>query len=91
MAQYGGFWGWLKAYSHEFGKFGISGVLRGAGVIFFAYIGFDAVSTAASGGKKSSARHAYRHSWFLGISTVLYILAGYSSDRNCKLYNIECS
>jgi APA family basic amino acid/polyamine antiporter len=31
----------------EFGNFGWSGVLRGAGVIFFAYIGFDAVSTAA--------------------------------------------
>ena len=31
----------------EFGEFGFSGVLRGAGIIFFAYIGFDAVSTAA--------------------------------------------
>src|SRR5713226_8423566 len=31
----------------EFGKFGISGIMMGAGVIFFAYIGFDAVSTAA--------------------------------------------
>jgi APA family basic amino acid/polyamine antiporter len=31
----------------QFGHFGWSGVLRGAGVIFFAYIGFDAVSTAA--------------------------------------------
>ena len=30
-----------------FGEFGWSGMLRGAGVIFFAYIGFDAVSTAA--------------------------------------------
>ncbi|ATB29262.1 amino acid permease [Melittangium boletus] len=30
-----------------FGQFGWSGVLSGAGVIFFAYIGFDAVSTAA--------------------------------------------
>src|SRR5439155_18464407 len=30
-----------------FGSFGWSGVLRGAAVIFFAYIGFDAVSTAA--------------------------------------------
>src|SRR3954462_13179729 len=30
-----------------FGEFGWSGVLRGAGVMFFAYIGFDAVSTAA--------------------------------------------
>jgi APA family basic amino acid/polyamine antiporter len=30
-----------------FGQFGWSGILTGAGVIFFAYIGFDAVSTAA--------------------------------------------
>src|SRR5439155_1242395 len=30
-----------------FGEFGWSGVVRGAAVIFFAYIGFDAVSTAA--------------------------------------------
>ena len=30
-----------------FGQYGWSGVLRGAGVIFFAFIGFDAVSTAA--------------------------------------------
>ncbi|MDQ2890468.1 MAG: amino acid permease [Gemmatimonadota bacterium] len=30
-----------------FGHFGWSGILRGAGVMFFAYIGFDAVSTAA--------------------------------------------
>jgi basic amino acid/polyamine antiporter, APA family len=31
----------------SFGQFGWSGVLRGAAVVFFAYIGFDAVSTAA--------------------------------------------
>ena len=31
----------------EFGSYGWSGIVRGAGVIFFAYIGFDAVSTAA--------------------------------------------
>ncbi len=30
-----------------FGEFGISGIMRAAGVIFFAYIGFDTVSTAA--------------------------------------------
>ncbi|HVX89423.1 MAG TPA: amino acid permease, partial [Gemmatimonadales bacterium] len=35
----------------EFGHFGWSGILRGAGVIFFAYIGFDAVSTAAQEAK----------------------------------------
>src|ERR1039458_2256008 len=31
----------------QFGHFGWSGILRGAGVVFFAFIGFDAVSTAA--------------------------------------------
>ena len=35
----------------SFGHFGFSGILRGAGVIFFAYIGFDAVSTAAQEAK----------------------------------------
>jgi basic amino acid/polyamine antiporter, APA family len=31
----------------QFGFFGTSGILRGAGVMFFAYLGFDAVSTVA--------------------------------------------
>jgi APA family basic amino acid/polyamine antiporter len=35
----------------QFGQFGWSGVLRGASVVFFAYIGFDAVSTAAQEAK----------------------------------------
>src|SRR5688500_1238171 len=35
----------------EFGQFGWSGVFRASGVIFFAYIGFDAVSTAAQEAK----------------------------------------
>jgi APA family basic amino acid/polyamine antiporter len=33
--------------SGEFGKYGWSGILRGAGVVFFAYLGFDALSTTA--------------------------------------------
>jgi APA family basic amino acid/polyamine antiporter len=74
MAAYGGFWGWLKAYSQEFGKFGISGVLRGAGVIFFAYIGFDAVSTAAQEAKNPQRDMPIGILGSLGISTVLYIL-----------------
>jgi len=49
-------WGYMQPDNHsplippntgEFGSFGWSGLLAGAGVIFFAYIGFDAVSTAA--------------------------------------------
>ncbi len=35
----------------QFGSFGWSGILRGAGIIFFAYIGFDAVSTASQEAK----------------------------------------
>src|SRR4051812_32080946 len=35
----------------EFGKYGWSGILRGAGVVFFAFIGFDAVSTTAQEAK----------------------------------------
>jgi APA family basic amino acid/polyamine antiporter len=57
-----------------FGSFGWSGVLRGAGVIFFAYIGFDAVSTAAQ-----EARHPQRDLPIgifasLIICTLLYVL-----------------
>ena len=37
----------LPQNTGEFGHFGWSGVLRGGAVVFFAYIGFDAVSTAA--------------------------------------------
>lgn len=36
----------------QYGAFGWSGVLRGAGVVFFAYLGFDAVSTAAQEAKQ---------------------------------------
>lgn len=38
---------YIPANTGEFGEFGWSGVLRGAAIVFFAYIGFDAVSTAA--------------------------------------------
>ena len=31
-----------------FGDYGVSGVIRAAGLVFFAYVGFDAVSTAAA-------------------------------------------
>ena len=41
----------LPPNTGHFGQYGLSGVLRGAGVIFFAYIGFDAVSTAAQEAK----------------------------------------
>jgi APA family basic amino acid/polyamine antiporter len=56
------------------GHFGWSGVLRGAGVIFFAYIGFDAVSTAAQEAKNPQKHMPIGILGSLSISTVLYIL-----------------
>ena len=58
----------------EFGHFGWSGIFRGAGVIFFAYIGFDAVSTAAQEAKNPQRDMPVGILGSLSISTVLYIL-----------------
>jgi APA family basic amino acid/polyamine antiporter len=57
----------------EFGMFGWSGILRAAGVIFFAYIGFDAVSTAAQEAKNPQRDMPIGILASLGICTVLYI------------------
>lgn len=58
----------------SFGHFGWSGVLRGAGVMFFAYIGFDAVSTAAQEAKNPQRDMPIGILGSLAICTVLYIL-----------------
>ncbi len=58
----------------EFGKYGWSGVARGAAVIFFAYIGFDAVSTAAQESKNPQKDMPIGILGSLAICTVLYIL-----------------
>jgi APA family basic amino acid/polyamine antiporter len=57
-----------------FGSFGWSGVLRGAGVIFFAYIGFDAVSTAAQETRNPQRDLPIGIFASLIICTVLYVL-----------------
>lgn len=58
----------------EFGHFGWSGILRGAGVIFFAYIGFDAVSTAAQEAKNPQRDLPIGILGSLVVCTILYIL-----------------
>lgn len=55
------------------GRFGWGGVLRAAGVIFFAYIGFDAVSTAAQESKRPQRDMPIGILASLAICTVLYI------------------
>ena len=71
-----------RAYWHPFlppnegtfGEFGFSGVLRGAGIIFFAYIGFDAVSTAAQEARNPERDMPIGILGSLGICTILYII-----------------
>ena len=56
-----------------FGSFGWSGILRGAGVMFFAYIGFDAVSTAAQEAKNPSRDMPIGILGSLAICTVIFV------------------
>ena len=56
------------------GTFGWSGIVRGAGVVFFAYIGFDAVSTAAQEAKNPQRDMPIGMLGSLAFCTVLYIL-----------------
>ena len=58
----------------EYGVYGWSGIVRGAAVVFFAYIGFDAVSTAAQEAKNPQRDMPIGILGSLAICTVLYIL-----------------
>ena len=58
----------------SFGQYGYSGILRGAGVVFFAFIGFDAVSTAAQEAKNPQKDMPLGILGALTICTILYIL-----------------
>src|SRR5256885_1497394 len=60
-----------------FGQFGRSGIARGAGVIFFAYIGFDAVSTAAQEAKNPQRDVPIGILGSLAICTALYLALGW--------------
>ncbi len=63
---------------HEgFFKHGWGGVLGGAGIVFFAFIGFDAVSTAAQEAKNPKRDMPIGILGSLAVCTVLYILFGY--------------
>lgn len=60
-----------------FGEYGISGILRAAGVVFFAFIGFDAVSTAAQEAKNPKKGMPIGIIGSLVICTILYVLFSY--------------
>lgn len=57
-----------------FGEFGFSGIIRAAAIVFFAYIGFDAVSTAAQEAKNPKRDMPWGILGSLAICTILYIL-----------------
>lgn len=58
----------------KFGEYGFSGIIRAAAIVFFAYIGFDAVSTAAQEAKNPKKHMPIGILGSLAICTILYIL-----------------
>ncbi|HUB17519.1 MAG TPA: amino acid permease [Acidobacteriaceae bacterium] len=58
----------------SFGAFGWSGIMRGGSVVFFAYIGFDAVSTAAQEARNPQKDLPFGILGSLIICTILYII-----------------
>ncbi|WKW45988.1 amino acid permease [Myroides sp. JBRI-B21084] len=63
--------------SEYFGQYGWSGIMRAAGVVFFAFIGFDAVSTAAQEAKNPKKGMPFGIIGSLVICTALYVLFAY--------------
>jgi APA family basic amino acid/polyamine antiporter len=63
----------LPPNTGTFGEFGWSGVMRGAAIMFFAYIGFDAVSTAAQEARDPQRDMPIGILVSLAICTVIYI------------------
>ncbi len=76
-------WGYIHSSNYTpyipdntgtFGEFGFSGIIRAAAIVFFAYIGFDAVSTAAQEAKNPKKDMPWGILGSLAICTILYIL-----------------
>lgn len=80
-------WGFMNPVNHtpyipenttgNFGDFGWSGIISAAGVVFFAFIGFDAVSTAAQESKNPKKDMPIGILVSLAICTILYVLFGH--------------
>lgn len=83
-----------QGVSHHFG--GITGILGAAGVVFFAFIGFDAVSTAAQETKDPKKAMPIGILGSLAICTVLYVLfsfvlTGVASTQDFRTHGKEAS
>jgi len=67
---------YLPANTGEFGHFGLSGVMQGAAIIYFAYIGFDTAATTAQEARNPQRDVPAGIMGALVISTVLYVAMG---------------
>lgn len=65
---------YIPANTGTFGEFGWSGIIRASGIIFFAFIGFDAISTAAQESENPTKSMPVAIFASLAICTLLYIL-----------------
>ena len=79
----------LPTNTGRYGDFGISGIATAAGIIFFAYIGFDAVSTAAQEAKNPARDMPIGILGSLAICTVLYILVALVLTGLVKYTNLD--
>lgn len=68
---------YIPANTGTLGEFGLSGVLRGAAIVFFAFLGFDAVSTAAQETKNPKRAMPIGILGSLLICTILYMVFAY--------------
>ena len=68
---------YIPANTGKFGEFGLSGVLRGAGVVFFVFIGFDIVATMAQEAKNPQRNMPIGIIGSLLVCTVLFVVFGY--------------
>lgn len=65
---------YIPANTGTLGEYGFSGVLRGAAIVFFAFLGFDAVSTAAQEAKNPKRDMPIGILVSLLVCTILYML-----------------
>jgi len=66
----------IPSNSGVFGHFGWSGVMQGAGFLFFAYIGFDSISTLAQEVRDPQRTMPRALIASIGLTTLLYVLVG---------------
>ncbi len=66
----------IPSNTGQFGEFGWTGILRGAGIVFFAFLGFDSISTLAQEAKNPQRDLPIGMLGSLTISTILYIIFG---------------